>query len=65
MTDIVDSANELMEKSVDSQLQEISALFDGQSLHECEMCGEKIPEARRKLGNVRLCVACKREQERL
>jgi phage/conjugal plasmid C-4 type zinc finger TraR family protein len=44
-----------------------SRLPAGESLPECEECGEAIPEARRKaLPGVRLCVACQeaRDKER-
>lgn len=30
----------------------------------CKECGDEIPEARRKLGNIQLCVACAEETER-
>uniref|UniRef100_UPI003561D413 DksA/TraR family C4-type zinc finger protein n=1 Tax=Guyparkeria sp. TaxID=2035736 RepID=UPI003561D413 len=36
----------------------------GESLQECEECGEPIPEARRRaLAGVRLCVACQSERD--
>jgi phage/conjugal plasmid C-4 type zinc finger TraR family protein len=36
-----------------------SRLPSGQGRHDCEECGAKIPEARRKaVPGVRLCVAC-------
>lgn len=42
-----------------------SRLPVGESLMECEECGEAIPEARRKaLPGVRLCIACQEEQDR-
>ncbi len=42
-----------------------SRLSRGESLTCCEMCGESIPEARRKaLPGVRLCVACQSEMEK-
>jgi len=42
-----------------------SRLPHGQSLHQCEECGEPIPEARRKaLPGVRLCVACQSEYDK-
>ena len=37
----------------------------GESLTECEECGESIPEARQKaLPGVRLCIACQEEQDK-
>jgi phage/conjugal plasmid C-4 type zinc finger TraR family protein len=40
------------------------ALSKGESLRECEDCGEKIPEARRKaVPGVRRCVACQAEAD--
>lgn len=42
-----------------------SLLPRGESLFECEECGEEIPAARRKaLPGVRLCVACQRERDK-
>ena len=42
-----------------------SRLPKGESLAECEACGEPIPEARRKaLPGVRLCIACQEEADR-
>ncbi len=37
----------------------------GESLHECEECGEPIPEARRRaLLGVRLCILCQEEKDK-
>jgi phage/conjugal plasmid C-4 type zinc finger TraR family protein len=42
-----------------------SRLPQGESLTDCEDCGEPIPEARRKaLPGVRLCIACQEEQDK-
>jgi phage/conjugal plasmid C-4 type zinc finger TraR family protein len=42
-----------------------SRLGKGESSSHCDMCGEAIPEARRKaLPGVRLCVACQSELEK-
>ena len=42
-----------------------SRLPKGESLSECEACGEPIPEARRKaLPGVRMCIACQEEADR-
>ena len=42
-----------------------SRLPSGESLAECEECGEEIPQARRAaLPGVRLCVACQTEHDR-
>ncbi|WP_407324672.1 TraR/DksA C4-type zinc finger protein, partial [Acinetobacter baumannii] len=32
--------------------------FDQVSNYECEDCGAEIPERRRTLGNVKLCIDC-------
>ena len=41
-----------------------SRLPQGESRKECEECGARIPEARRKaLPGVRLCVACQAEHD--
>lgn len=42
-----------------------SSLPTGESLTECEECGEAIPHARREaLPGVRLCVACQKEADK-
>lgn len=38
--------------------------FEGESRHDCEECGNNIPEGRRKLGGVRLCVGCQEVADR-
>jgi phage/conjugal plasmid C-4 type zinc finger TraR family protein len=41
-----------------------SELTTGQSLHECEECGAKIPDARRKaVAGVRRCIECQGASE--
>jgi phage/conjugal plasmid C-4 type zinc finger TraR family protein len=49
-----------IDASVEDAVQRVrSQLPRGESLHECEECGEAIPEARRKaVPGVRLCVGC-------
>ena len=43
-----------------------SRLPKGESLAECEECGDAIPQARREaLPGVRLCVRCQEEQDKL
>lgn len=42
-----------------------SRIGKGESLTHCDMCGETIPEARRKaLPGVRLCIDCQSELEK-
>lgn len=41
-----------------------SRMTQGESLKECEECGEPIPEARRKaLAGVRKCIRCQEEAD--
>lgn len=41
------------------------AIATGESLHECEECGEPIPEARRKaIPGVKLCIQCQSAQDK-
>lgn len=61
MADMVDVANDAMEVI---GLRLPKSTFVGVSLHECEECGSEIPENRRKLGNVKLCIACKSVEEK-
>lgn len=64
-------ANEgAVQEQIDSTIEDAvararSKLGSGESLANCEECGAKIPEARRKaVPGVRLCVACQSEQDR-
>lgn len=52
--------------SIDDEVARIRALLPkGESLRECEACGEEIPAARRAaLPGVRLCIACQQEQDK-
>ena len=44
--------------------QQLHPPLVGESLMECEECGNKIPpERRRALPGVRLCIECKRAEE--
>lgn len=65
MADEVDIANDLMAKQVSDALGKIresnAAKKSGAKI--CNECGEKIPEARRKLG-FQLCVSCAEDAER-
>lgn len=56
--------------AADAQADNLSATlskrycFEGESEHECQNCGFDIPEQRRKLGNVKLCIDCQTEVEK-
>lgn len=58
------------QEQIDSTLEDAvrrarSQLPRGESLEECEECGDPIPEARRKaIPGVRLCVACQSELDK-
>jgi len=51
--------------SIEDEISRVRSLLPtGESLSECEDCGEPIPPARRKaLPGVRLCVACQEERD--
>lgn len=57
MADYADVASTLSEQDLDHALANIQH-FDRVSNYECEDCGEEIPEQRRKLGAVTLCIGC-------
>lgn len=57
MADLADIANDKNEELIHSTLIN-RPNFDLPSAHECEMCGNEIPEQRRALGNVKLCIDC-------
>ncbi|MHA3079525.1 TraR/DksA C4-type zinc finger protein [Acinetobacter sp. ANC 5502] len=69
MADLADFAASVIEDSLAQTLMHAQK-FDAVSEHECEECGDEIPEQRRKLGGVTLCVTCqsvlemKRKQHR-
>lgn len=54
-----------IDDTVEDALQRVrSEIPAGESLQECEECGEPIPEARRRaLPGVRLCVSCQSERD--
>ncbi|BFM89292.1 TraR/DksA family transcriptional regulator [Acinetobacter baumannii] len=58
MADFADVASTLSEQDLDHALANIKH-FDQVSNYECEDCGAEIPERRRALGNVKLCIDCK------
>ncbi len=57
MADYADVASTLSEQDLDIALANIKH-FDQVSNYECEDCGAEIPEQRRKLGSVTLCISC-------
>ena len=57
MADIADIATESIETALANTIQNIRR-FEAPSLFECEECHETIPEQRRKLGGVTLCITC-------
>jgi len=54
-----------IDASVEDAVQRArSRIARGESRRDCEECGEKIPEARRKaVPGVRLCLACQSESD--
>ncbi|QHJ78694.1 MAG: hypothetical protein [Caudoviricetes sp.] len=63
MSDAVDISQEQSDIFLNNTLANRPS-FNGESLEECLLCGEEIPEKRRKLGNVKHCVECKSHLER-
>lgn len=62
MADLADMAQQHME-AMSALAPRILHDYSASSLHECEECGNDIPEGRRKLGGVRLCIECQRIKE--
>lgn len=60
------AVNDQITSSIEDEVARArSRLPKGESLAECEECGEPIPEARRKaLPGVRLCIACQEEEDK-
>lgn len=66
MADVIDLANDLIDNEVDRALNKIRQNTSQKATSGskvCIECGEKIPDARRKLG-FKLCVPCAEEEER-
>ncbi len=61
-----DSVNDQIAASVADEVARVRGrLLQGESLEECETCGEPIPPARQKaLPGVRLCLACQEEEDK-
>ena len=57
MADYADVAADIAQTDLDHALQNAKRI-EFPSNFECEECGEQIPEQRRKLGSVTLCVDC-------
>ncbi|WP_042891617.1 TraR/DksA C4-type zinc finger protein [Acinetobacter junii] len=57
MADYADVASDITETDLERSLQNIRR-FEFPSNFECEECGAEIPEQRRRLGSVTLCIAC-------
>lgn len=60
------AVNDQIASSIEDEIARVrSRMPKGESLTECEECGEPIPEARRKaLPGVRLCIACREEEDK-
>lgn len=60
------AVNEQIAGSIEDEIARArSCLPSGESLEECEECGEAIPEARRKaLPGVRLCILCQEDLDK-
>jgi phage/conjugal plasmid C-4 type zinc finger TraR family protein len=63
--DEVDHANNLAEMDLALRIREVRrAPADSESALECEICGNAIPEGRRKaMPGCKFCVACQRAME--
>ncbi|MDN8597958.1 DksA/TraR family C4-type zinc finger protein [Citrobacter sp. S2-9] len=60
-----DAVNEQINNTIEDAVARVRGeLPQGESLHECEECGDPIPEARRKaVPGVRLCLTCQQEKD--
>lgn len=62
--DNIDQANERAEMYLKAQLDAATKRTTLPTAHECDDCGEPIPEARRRtVPGVRLCIDCKELEE--
>ena len=60
-----DAVNEQINSTIEDAVARVrDALPQGESLEECEHCGEPIPEARRQaVHGVRLCITCQQNKD--
>ena len=63
MSDLADLASDYSEQMLSTVINN-RPCFDKLSQKECQVCGESIPEQRRKLGNVQNCIDCQTLIER-
>lgn len=65
MADEADIADAYIAKAIRDALdqRQQNHLEAKESAKYCKKCGEDIPEARRKLGNIQLCVPCAEKAE--
>lgn len=63
MADEADLANDFIDSEVSRALGRIRQDTTAMGTKVCRDCGEKIPDARRKLG-FQLCIECAEENER-
>jgi len=57
MADFADTASDISAEHLNLALHN-RPQFEGESKYECVRCGSDIPEQRRALGNVTLCINC-------
>ncbi|MDH6633407.1 UNVERIFIED_ORG: phage/conjugal plasmid C-4 type zinc finger TraR family protein [Lelliottia amnigena] len=59
------AVNEQINSTIEDAVARVRGeIPQGESLYECEECGEIIPEARRKaMPGVRLCIACQQSKD--
>lgn len=63
MADLADVSNDFEQLLLDQKIAS-RRIYAGESLKECEECGEHIPLQRRKLGGVKLCIECQTVKEK-
>ena len=64
MADEADIANAYITNAIEAALgQRQQNIEPKQSAKFCKKCGEEIPEARRNIGNIQLCVPCAEKTE--
>ncbi|MBJ9952176.1 TraR/DksA C4-type zinc finger protein [Acinetobacter baumannii] len=62
MVDLVDMAEEFQAMQLQEKIV-ARAQFQGASLYDCAECGDEIPEQRRAIGGVTLCIKCQSDLE--
>lgn len=64
MADVIDLASERIDAEMKARLR-VLPTFNMPSLVECSECGDDMPQKRRAIGNIKRCIDCQDNHEKL